>query len=102
MKPNPKNYEGFVDPAGGEWIRIKIGMYKDTVWRPAEMKLVNEETGQVTYRVELLGDDITKWNQRAKKVFLKMADAIVSEIIGKGVVREENDSDSNSSETGKQ
>ena len=51
MKPNPKNYEGFVDPEGGEWIKVKTGMYKGAIWRPADMKLVNEETGEVSYGV---------------------------------------------------
>jgi hypothetical protein len=99
MKPNPKNYEGYVDPEGGEWIKIKTGMYKGAIWRPAEMKLVNEQTGEVSYQVELLGGDMKTWNTRAKKVFLKMADSIISDILGKGVVRERQDSDSDSSET---
>lgn len=99
MKPNPKNYEGYVDPAGGEWIKIKNGMYKGCIWRPADMKLVNDKTGEVTYRIELLGGDMKTWNTRAKKVFFKMADSIISDILGKGVVRERQDSDSDSSET---
>ena len=49
-------------------------------------------------RLNYLGD-IKSWNTRAKKVFFKMADSIISEILGKGVVRERQDSDSDSSET---
>ena len=52
MKPNPKNFEAFIDPEGGEWIKIKTGKYKDTVWRPAEMAMDGEN--KITFQAEFL------------------------------------------------
>ena len=52
MKPNPKNFEAFIDPEGGEWIKIKTGKYKDTVWRPADMTMEGED--KITFQAEFL------------------------------------------------
>ena len=52
MKPNPKNFEAFIDPEGGEWIKIKTGKYKDIVWRPADMSLDGDE--KISFQAEFL------------------------------------------------
>ena len=52
MKPNPKNFEAFIDPDGGEWIKIKQGKYKDTIWRPAEMAMDGDD--RITFQAEFL------------------------------------------------
>jgi len=73
MKANPGNYEGWIDPNGGEWIRVKVGQYKDTVFRPAEMEL--GEDGEVKYKIEFFGEVVEA------KAFDKMANSIVSSIL---------------------
>ena len=91
MKPNPKNFEPFNDPNGGEWIRIKTGKFKNTVWRPVDMKIEDDE-GLLTFTTEFLGDvpeDIDS--------FEKLSGSIIKDIITESV-RNEN-SDSNSSKT---
>ena len=49
MKLNPKIFEGFIDPSGGEWIRFKSGVYKDVCWRPVDLDLVDD---QLSFKVE--------------------------------------------------
>jgi hypothetical protein len=90
MKPNPKNFEPFIDPEGGQWIRIKQGKFKDTVWRPADMKVEdhpnNTEDGMVTFQAEFLGEppsDIA--------MFEKVSSEIIKDII-LGMVNENSDS----------
>ena len=73
MKANPKNFEGWKDPNGGEWIRIKAGQYADVVFRPAEMEL--GEDGEVKYKIEFFGEVVEA------KAFDKMANSIVSSIL---------------------
>jgi len=88
MKPNPKIFEGYIDPDGGEWIRIKSGAFENVIWRPANMNLVEENKGQVMYNIDLLNDDIKEWKESKKKTFYKLADAIVYDILGKGITDE--------------
>ena len=73
MKANPHNFEAFIDPAGGEWIRIKVGQYKDTVWRPADISM--SEDGQVSYKIEFLGEAVEA------VAFDKMANSIIHTIL---------------------
>ena len=73
MKANPANFEGWQDPDGGEWIRIKAGQYKDVVWRPVDLNL--GEDNQVTYQCEFFGNVIED------KAFGKMANSIVHSIL---------------------
>ena len=73
MKANPKNYEGWTDPNGGEWIRVKAGQFADVCFRPADMKI--DENGEVTYSIEFFGEMVEK------KAFDKMANSIVSSIL---------------------
>jgi len=85
MKPNPKIFEGYVDPKGGEWIRIKSGAFESVIWRPANMELKDDKKGEVMYNIELLNDNIDTWVSSKKKTFYKLADAIVYDILGKGI-----------------
>ena len=49
---NPKVFEGFTDPEGGEWIRFKSVVYKDVCWRPHDMEMTEQD--QLTYKIEFL------------------------------------------------
>lgn len=89
MKPNPKNFEAFIDPNGGEWIRIKQGKFRDVVWRPAEMELT--EGDQLTFQAEFLGEAPNDIEH-----FQKIAGSIINDIMV-GMANE--DSNSNSSKT---
>ena len=89
MKPNPKNFEAFIDPEGGEWIKVKTGKFKDTIWRPIEMKMETED--QLSFTSEFLtpppSDGV---------LFEKVATEIIKDII-RGMMDE--DSSNNSSKT---
>jgi hypothetical protein len=88
MKPNPKNYEAFIDPAGGQWIRMKNGKYKDTVWRPADMKVENHpdnsEDGILTFQAEFLGEPPKDFNH-----FEKVAGTILTDILREHINNED-------------
>jgi hypothetical protein len=74
MKPNPKNFEAFIDPEGGEWIKIKNGKFKDIVWRPVDMKMESDD--QMVFSTEFLGpvpEDIN--------TFEKLSGSIIKEIL---------------------
>ena len=73
MKANPANFEGWQDPDGGEWIRIKVGQYRDTIFRPVDMSL--DENDQVSYKIEFFGEIVEA------KAFDKMANSIVQSIL---------------------
>ena len=73
MKANPKNFEGWTDPNGGEWIRVNVGIFKDTVWRPQDMEIDDE--GKVSYNIEFFGDVVEK------VAFDKMANSIIQSIL---------------------
>jgi len=73
MKANPANFEGWTDPNGGEWIRIKAGQYSDVVFRPADMSI--DEQGKVSYKIEFFGEVVEA------KAFDKMANSIISSIL---------------------
>lgn len=73
MKANPGNYEGWIDPNGGEWIRVKVGQFKDTIFRPANMSLGDND--QINYQIEFFGEAVNA------KAFDKMANSIVSSIL---------------------
>jgi|DEB0MinimDraft_4_1074332.scaffolds.fasta_scaffold08750_4 hypothetical protein len=91
MKPNPKNFEPFKDPNGGEWIKIKNGKFKNTIWRPVDMKLENDD-GFLTFTTEFLGDVPEDINS-----FEKLSGSIIRDIITETVNNE--NSDSNTSKT---
>ena len=73
MKANAGNFEGWTDPNGGEWIRVKVGQFRDTVFRPADMSI--SESGEVSYKIEFFGEKVEA------KAFDKMANSIVSSIL---------------------
>ena len=47
---NPALFEGWLDPEGGQWIRIKTGTFAGVVWRPVDLDM--DESGKVSFRVE--------------------------------------------------
>ena len=49
-KVNPKIFEGWTDPAGGEWIRLKSGTFEGITWRPANLDM--DESGKVSFVAE--------------------------------------------------
>ena len=74
MKPNPKNFDSWTDPNGGEWIRMKNGIYEGVCWRPVDMEL--SEDNQVTFQCEFFGEVPTPY-----KLFEKTATAVVHDIL---------------------
>lgn len=95
MKPNPKNFEPFIDPNGGEWIKIKTGKFKNIVWRPINIKVEEQEEkngdGTLSFESEFLGDVPEDFN-----TFEKLAGSIITTILRETIENHEN-SDSNSS-----
>lgn len=91
MKPNPKNFEPFIDPNGGEWIRVKQGKFKDVVWRPVDMKVEDTTDGTgdgiINFTTEFLGDPPKDFNQ-----FEKVSGAILKDILSEYVDNENSDS----------
>ena len=47
-------YEGFTDPDGGEWIRIKKGTYENVCWRPSDLEMDLSEIDKMQFKVEFL------------------------------------------------
>lgn len=47
---NPKLFEPWNDPEGGEWIKIVSGKFDGVIWRPVDMDM--NEDGKVNFRVE--------------------------------------------------
>lgn len=47
---NPKIFEAWQDPEGGEWIRIKSGTFEGIIWRPTDLAM--SEEGKVSFQVE--------------------------------------------------
>ena len=96
MKPNPKNFEPFIDPNGGEWIKIKQGKFKDVVWRPVDMKVddTTDDSGDgiLNFTTEFLGDVPKDFEQ-----FEKVSGAIITDILREYVDNE--NSSNNSSKT---
>ncbi|MCG7944784.1 MAG: hypothetical protein JAZ07_00400 [Candidatus Thiodiazotropha endolucinida] len=79
MRPNPANFEAFIDPNGGEWIKVKTGQFKDVIWRPTDM-MVGEEredgSANLSFTTEFLGDVPEKLD-----LFEKVAGNIIYNII---------------------
>lgn len=79
MKPNPANYESWSDPAGGQWIKVKNGFFKDTVWRPVDMTMGEENedgSAPLNFTCEFFGPVPEKI-----AAFEKIATAIIRDII---------------------
>lgn len=47
---NPKIFEGWIDPEGGNWIRIKSGTFEGIIWRPVDLDM--DDDGKVSFQVE--------------------------------------------------
>ena len=77
MKSKPKNFEPFIDADGGEWIKIKVGQFRDTVWRPVDMSLDEQPDGssKLNFQVEFLTEPVTA------TAFQKMAGSILYSIL---------------------
>jgi len=80
---NPKIFESFVDPDGGEWIRITSGKYENVVWRPYDLKMEETPEGRMTFgfQVEHLnGEGFTKVPENDRG-FGKMSGNIMSDLM---------------------
>ena len=73
MKVNPKNFESWIDPNGGEWIRVKSGQFADVVWRPADIQMTDE--GQFSFQAEFFNGVVED------KMFEKVAGNIIKDIL---------------------
>lgn len=86
MKLNPKMYEGFVDPDGGNWFLMKSGIYKDVCWRPTEINLP-EGTDQMSFQVEFFeGPGFTKpaeTDSHFEKVCGQILVDVITEMVAK-------------------
>ena len=74
MKPNPANYTSWTDPAGGEWIKMKNGIFKDVVWRPTDMSM--DEDNKVSFTCEFFGEVPERF-----ATFEKSATAVIASIV---------------------
>lgn len=73
MKPNTANFEAWIDPNGGEWIRVKAGQFADTVWRPADIEMTDD--GKLSFQVEFFNGVVED------KMFEKLAGSILYDIL---------------------
>ena len=77
---NQANYESYVDPNGGSWIRINHKSCKDIVWRPSDLGMT--EDGQITFSAEFLdGPGINQVTEENYDDFGRIAKAIITDII---------------------
>lgn len=79
MKPNPANFEPWKDPNGGEWIRMKNGIFKDVTWRPVDMKMEEDNpdgSANMSFTCEFFGEVPERY-----ATFEKTATAIVMTIL---------------------
>ena len=86
MKLNPKIFEGFVDPSGGEWIRIKSGIYANTVWRPHDLTL--SEDGRVAFKVEFFEGPGFNVPLETDSHFENVAGGVIEELIKEAAAQE--------------
>ena len=79
---NPANYEAWIDPEGGEWIRLKHGACEGVVWRPADMEI--NEDGLLNFKVELFeGPGIPEITEENSKVFGNFCKGVITDILGR-------------------
>jgi hypothetical protein len=86
MNLNPKIFEGFVDPDGGEWIRIKSGIYANTVWRPHDLNL--SEDGRVEFKVEFFQGPGFNVPVETDRHFENVAGSVMQELIQEAAAQE--------------
>ena len=85
---NPSNWEGFTDPNGGEWIRMKKKEFAGVIWRPANLEVVEDD--QISFDVELLeGPEIPTVPAEHAELFGKMVQAIIIEAIAHSAAEDE-------------
>ena len=78
-KTNPKNFKPYIDPEGGEWIKVtgKGHKYEGVTWRPVDMNL---DGNKFNFQVEFLTiEDAEKYDREDK--FQKMASDIIADIL---------------------
>ena len=76
MKPNPGNYESWKDPEGGEWIKMKNGIFRDIVWRPVDMKMDEANGNKISFTCEFFGEIPQRMD-----TFEKSATAVIQDIL---------------------
>jgi len=77
---NQANYESFVDPNGGSWIKINHKNCKNVVWRPVDINVT--EDGKFSFGAEFLeGPGIAQVTEENQEAFGNMAKAIITDII---------------------
>ena len=79
-KMNQANYESYIDPNGGEWIRLKAAAVKDVVWRPTDINM--SEEGRIGFDVEFLtGPGTTLVTEENQDDVARYINAIMSDMI---------------------
>lgn len=77
---NPSNFESYLDPNGGEWIRMTIEAWKDVVWRPANLGIGDD--GNLSFQIELFtGPGIKTLTDEDFQLFGKVAANILTDMI---------------------
>lgn len=77
---NPHNYESWVDPNGGEWIRLKSADVKDVVWRPTDIHMT--EDGRFGFDVEFFdAPETTPMTEENQDAVARNINAIMSDMI---------------------
>lgn len=86
MKINRSHYSSYTDPDGGQWIEMQKGnKFEGTRWRPAEMKIGEEDANgaaQMSFVCEFLGEPVED------RMFEKVASAIIHEMILEAVAED--------------
>ena len=78
---NPANYEGWIDPNGGQWIKLKHGACAGVIWRPVDMQM--DENDQLKFGVELFeGPGIPTITEENEKVFGNFCKGVITDILG--------------------
>ena len=87
MKPNPKNYEGWVDPTGGQWIRVKgASKYEGVIWRPQNIQLGDEEDADgnlpLSFDIEyMVGEGFVEQPEHEDPKWQEITSTIIMDIV---------------------
>lgn len=77
---NPQNFESYVDPNGGEWIKLNKGNVKNVVWRPTDIHVTPE--GKFGFNVQIFeGPGITQVTETNQDEFYQMVQGIMTEML---------------------
>ena len=86
MNLNPKLFEGWKDPEGGEWIRIVRGKYENVVWRPVEIDFPDpDDEAKMTFRVEFFTGPGFDMPEETDTHFSEVCGSIITDIITEAV-----------------